>query len=487
MGEIVGSGVLLLLAAWCSVRRFRYLLTPSTVFVGVWFVIFVLYALDPFLLHLFSVPVTGFAAALHLASLLMVLAGAGLATLFRSHRPLAAARPDRRRSIAQFSFVFRAATASIIVVLACVVAYKVGMVLHRYGDPFAALCQVRYDLVHGSFHYPLPASLTTLLTNLALLNLGVWLARRQDMVSIAMVVALLVLAFLNDLATADQEGLRLVVLLACAVYYAATIYWGSRLSPVQYATWATALAGVFCLFLLVGVLRAVPVARFFGKPVVALRSGSGCVVGVLAAPPSTTNQIDSRLVTNGPQPRRWLEDRVFNATFRHVDGDIVGNYVSSSWFIAKPLPSPVPGANTLSGFYTLFHRFVGRDGSAMSASPDPRFYANIVGVGVFNTTDYIAIFYSDFGLAGALILSAFMGAGAQWVFLRARDNARLADTQALALVTMGLFMSVRGNYFGAVGFWFTLLLVYAQERAFGRLGEVSAAGAHLVEDGKPRV
>jgi oligosaccharide repeat unit polymerase len=401
--------LIFLLAVALSRLRSRFL-TPAILFTGIWLGMVCFYALDPYLFQFFTYRVPRHASLYRLMSLAAFVGGTILVWIAvppRVSRKFT--QPARLKIVARI----------LIVLFASGTMFRLGSVVMKYGNPIAALPQIREDFVHGSLLLPGWTKIATVFGNLAALDLGV-LFGLGDFVVLD-VLALLGLAILNDSATGDKGGMRLIVFFALAAYYSTVFLRGKRFR--NYTRYLVMGACAFGAYSLITYLR----------------------------------------VEGG-------EVTVMRATFGHFYLNIVGNLPSSAWFLDHPWPAGKLGAYSFPGFYEL----IGKPALETGANND-FFNADIVGVGIYNTSDFIAYLSADFGAIGVAVASGIAGAVSAAFFLRAKYLPTTSSVASLALIAGGLVLLVRGFYFGAPGFWLTWLALSAQNIALG-----STPGAEAV-------
>lgn len=400
----------LLILALVLSRARTTVITPLVVFVGVWAFMVAAYEMNPYFLALFNFAIP---AKAHLARLISLLTFTGGFTLVWLVLPGLPAEPHPRLP------GLGTITTCLLAALALCAALRLQVIYERFGAIISALPNVREEYVAGRLHFPGVTAAAAPLANLCALNLAVMMGLGQP--AFGRTALLVVLLMINDAATADKSGMRLIVALGIGLYYTRRLVAG----------------GGF---------------RHVGR----LLAGAAVALGLYSA--ITYFRVQGRTAS------------VFDVTVLHFYGNIVGNLASSAWFMDHPWPPGNPGQYSFAGFYALLQR-------PMLNTADTSFYnADIMPVGLYNTTDYIGYLFADFGAPGLWLASLLLGAAGAVLFVRARSTRRPEVAQLLTLYTTGLVLSVRGFYYGGPGFWLTCGLVAAQAWVLRRLPVVTSMG-----------
>lgn len=415
-------------------------LSPITIVLSIWLLIFMLYMLDPVLFQLFSVPVTTKAMLLHFASFAAFAVSSFLILYFYKDTVL----------ITQEEVFFDPKLLKILFNITCVMAfiftvfvfYRLHLVYQHYGPIIHALPDIRYEFVMGIFKLPKWLSFTSVFANLIALNLGLLLAyRHKRAVIFSMVFSLIVV--LNDVATADKAGLRLFLMLSFSWYFSRVIFQRKAIKLTSISSLLAAALAVMLCFSLITYFRA----------------------------PGESGEFT------------WYN--VFhNVITQHFYANIVGNYVASSWFIDHPYLSGYFGENTFNGvslslnslseaiFGISFFEFTPAElvlRRAVSYAPI------LVKAFPYNTSDYVAYIYSDFGTIGLIFFSSLVGLALGIALLRTQTKLKIFDLLLLSLLMTGIVSSTRGVYFGGVGFWLTMLAIYLQSKCLSYVKSFSTS------------
>lgn len=397
---VVYVGYASVLIASALMSRMRTVgLTPLVVFIGVSIAAVILYLFDGMLFQIFNYTITPSAHLMRICSLFVFMAGALLVRPFYQKR--------RVRMVGACSRLEKI-TDGLILLMAVCAFMRILTITIQYGNPIAALPRVRDDFVAGALVFPRWTSLATLAANLLALNIGFLIG--AGVRAYKRVFVFIVLAVLNDSTAADKAGLRLIIMLVFAVYYTRMYVVGKPFSFGIYVRCFLFGISVFAIYSTITYFRVVD------------QSAS-----------------------------------VIEVTVKHLYMNFVGNFASSAWFLDNPWPKAGFGVYSFPGFYQLL---------GISSLEEHRlasfFNADIVPVGIFNTSDYIAYINADFGLVGVLTVSGVMGLFSAWLHCRAYNSGGLLYVQLVSLGTAGLVVSIRGFYFGAPGFWVTMVLLVCQ-------------------------
>jgi oligosaccharide repeat unit polymerase len=311
------------------------------------------------------------------------------------------------------------------------VAYKYTILFSNYGNPLEALFQIRHDYTTGNLQFPSYLGLLTVLANLLALNLALLAAQRRPLITIEIAITL-VLSVLNDATIADKGSMRLVFLFTFAM-----------------------------LLLRPGLIRLRSLPRV----------SSMILVGLAAFSVVTWFRIS--------EPARDQEAGFVTTNLVHFYSNTVGNLVSLNWFLDYPMTSTVPGERTFDGVYRFAEgafKSLGIDvqfvSEAFQMNPDdPTQFADILNIGVYNTRNHLAFYYYDFGVIGIAVLPFLLGVMASYAECCAAYTRRVGYIFAAALWFVCLLSTIRGVYFGAIGFWITLLCIYMQAVTFTSGGQ----------------
>ena len=391
--------LLILLLAIVLSRSRAGCVTPVIIFMGAWVTMALLYMADSRFFQMFPYQIPPKAHIVRLGSMVAFLGGTAAVWLLFPRKVISPVASSYSRPLMLLTWIWLA-------VLGVCAVSRGWIVYQTYGEILGALPRVRNDFVSGALIFPRFTGLATLAANLCALNLGVLFGQGRR---VWMPTGLfLVLAIINDAAMADKGGLRLIILLGLTCYYTRTLLSAEKFRG--YTKYVLAGLAAFCLYSAITYFR-----------------------------------VEDQSAT------------MLEVSIKHFYGNIAGNIGSSAWFLEHPWPTAPWGAYSFNGYYAL----LGIPGIEGFRSAD-FFNADIVAIGIFNTTDYVAYLTADFGLWGALTISALLGGISAWLFLRAKYTRSIPFTQVLAFFATGLVISVRGFYFGAAGFAVTILLIGAQ-------------------------
>lgn len=380
--------------------------TPSTLFIGSWLLVLILFQLDPILFSEFTYIIPDTIHSYRLVSLFSFLVGTSLVWL---NFPII-----KEQSIELEGIEIQKIEAFFKILM---VGFSIGtiiriyIIIKTYGLSIAiALPSIRSDFVSGDLKFPLISSLGTLFANLLALNLGYLFGLGRSVGK--WIIAFVMLSVINDSTMGDKAGLRLILILVISAYYTRKFVLKSNFIGV----WKYVVAIFFAL-------GFYSVITFFR-----VKEQSASIMDV---------------------------------TFGHFYVNIVGNIASSSYFIEHPWPNDYFGAYSFSDFYNLFGLNFSQSHVAIEESSF--FNANITtSGGIYNTTDYLAFLYADFGINGIILISFILGCVTSYLFLLAKCKSSLNNIFFLSYFTGALLICVRGFYFGAPGFWITLLLIPLQ-------------------------
>lgn len=398
----------------------RVIPDPMTVFFGIWFVMFALYQLE-YVLHMFAEEVTRRAEILFIVGFASFFYG-GLTIMLphaRKSRSVPVKKPSVRIGREQVALLYRW-TRWLLVFLVAGIIFKYSILVSRYGNPFDSLGIIRADFVRGDLRFPTYLGLVTVLGNLTFLNLGILVFYTTRARVKVLIVLAFILAFLNDATIADKGSIKQALLFVFALLLL-TIVQNTNIGIRNYLKYS------LVLIMFLGLLSVITYLR-----------------------------------TGGDVP-------LVEITALHLYADIVGNIVSFSWFADYPLPTTLPGDNTFQGVYqfanavaeTVFGTsFLTQDYSTVNLA----YYADIIRFGAYNTTNHLGYYYSDFGVLGLILFSYLLGAVSCYAFARALSCGKIMDVQIAAMLMAAVVISVRGVYYGAIGFWFTILFIYIQHR-----------------------
>lgn len=407
-----GAAVFLILAFWLTRKLSRgAIFNPLVAFCGVWFLDLALFEMDR-LFRLFYVPLSSYAAALLLLSFALVFVGSALGMLSVRNVGLDNVFDGGQtlRNLIVLTYLCVG-----IAVLATLWRYHVAVV--NYGSLFRHLASVRRDAFSGALTYPLMSRALSLFGYIAVLNLGVLLATKWTPGLLALSVLVVFADFIND-ATVGMRGstFNAILLLATTVLISLTVKRGRIDLRHLLAAGITVLAGL-CLITIILYLRS---GRFVGLP--------------------------------------SFRDRLLKDNYIYL----VGTIPSLSVFLSTPWPTVVGGQYTFLPLLAALD-WISRHALGIATIPAAvgTYYAPIT-KGPFNSSSYLAYFYSDFRLPGVIVLSFLMGYASSYAFMRAMRSKRLLDIQIASLLTFSMIFTVRGIETNATAFWVILALLVAQ-------------------------
>jgi oligosaccharide repeat unit polymerase len=418
--------VMLAMAMAVSRQRLRgQIVNPVTIFLSTWLISLITY-LAALRAEVFDLAISATAQMLLLGSFSAFFLAA-LAVLV--HKAKVKNRSiDLRESAAMLnSRRFHRVTDALLVLTSGSVLMKYIIIWRRYGNPLENLQQVRDDYVYGDLRFSVLLSLATIGLNLLILNLGVshfFRSKRPWQLSGRLWLAIL-LVVLNDLATADRASIRVIIILVCVALYGRAI--ADRPVKLRHCVLAIMAVGLF----IIG-LSFIVYYRSSGDATLV----EGVLVGSIIA-------------------------------------NVVGNIGSFVVFVDHPWPGRLFAHHCLGGVY----QFLNSVGAAIFGKTflveddyshwNEHYYADI-GVPVFNTTSYLTFLYSDFGVAGVVLVSFIAGWFCMRTFRRMIITRKVTDWQISAFLTAALVVSVRGFYPSAIGFWITLGALVVQRRMLSR-------------------
>ena len=415
MAALIAS-LLFVASLWATRKLCRdAIFNPLTAFFGVWLVDLGLYELDGYF-RFFYVRLSEYATFLLVLSFTLVLIG-GILGMIAVRRTA----QDQVFGLDRQAFRGLVTLTYVCVGLAILAAlWRYHVVVVNYGSLFRNLATVRHDAFAGTLTYPLLSRVMSLFGYVAILNIGVLLATRWRFSWLALGVLVVSADFIND-ATVGMRGstFNAVLLLVTTVLTTLTIKLGRIGLRHLLAAGSAILAGL-CLITVILYLRS---GHFVGLP--------------------------------------SFRDRLLQDNYIYL----VGTIPSLTVFLNKPWPTVVGGQ------YTFLPLFVGLDwisrhalGVALIPAAVGTYYAPIT-KGPFNSTSYLAYFYSDFRLPGIIVLSFLMGYVSNYAFMKAFRTKRLLDIQIASLLTFTMIFSVRGIETNGTAFWAILILLSAQHFA----------------------
>lgn len=392
----------------------KQLFNPLFVFFGIWLLALGLFEFNA-KLNLFAVSISDKSILLMtLGFTAFFLGGVTVSLAFRD-TPDATVKTDIALPNRDIGNLYKI-TAFALLMLILGVFWRFSDVIAVFGNPFSNLGAVRQTGHSGAFELATPARILTLFGYLAAINVGVLIVLKKSRLNFLLVIAILVLFYLNDITLgARGSTVNAAILLISAFLITKTV------SP--------------------GGLKMTNLAQ--GVAIFAI--GLGLITSILVLRSDREISYQERLKTD-------------NYIY------LVGTLPATSSFFDDPWPSTLPGQWTFAGLYQAADLVVknGIDVPIIQPGTYQSSYAPILYFGPFNSSTFFTYLYSDFRETGLMFLSFMLGLISVFTFLIALNKKRLIDIHCAALMMFVIVFTIRGIPTNGIMFWTTLALVIAQ-------------------------
>lgn len=387
------------------IKKIR-ILNPLIFFVLLTTITTTLYVFDDFIFDIYHYEITNYSHSLRLASVLFFIIGAFLSSFFFIKKI--------NNKIYKNNFHEKILKSSkfLISVMTILIVLKTLYIGNAYGfDPYSIL-EVRFDILNGNFDIPFYFKIITIFSTILSLILGFIYFKLNNKIDKFWIIIFFVASFLNDLIIADKGGLRNIV------FFTFSYITTSRF--VYNIPFKINFKIILVPILIIFVYSFINIFRYD----------------------------DSDSIN------------YFIYGFEHFYGNIIGNIGSSSYFVENNFPKNFFGAYSFSGYYSLFGIDINSQ-SGLSALDVNSSYNAFIGEGlIYNTTDYIGWLYQDFGFIGIIIFSFIVGFLSYYSYNLVFLKPDFKSISIFSLFMGSIFLNIRGFYFGAPGFLFTLILIY---------------------------